>query len=402
MIGRVFKRIYKNKKGEVKTARFYSISFPFRGRERIESTGLTDEKAAKAVLMDRLAVVLGGSYAPGANRWTYADMLELMRQDYILQGHRSWHDVVGKTPPLTSFFELILVKDINAPLINSYKSRRVQEGAARATINGELRYLRRMLNLSVEAMKLTAAPRIKLLPEENRRDGFIDPGDFEALLTKIRDEDVRDLVDFLYQTGWRLQAGVNLEWNSVNDTRNSVTMTSALSKNKTPLELPINAKLGAILERRRKKRIITDAASERGGVELRKQSPVETCEALIRENRSAAAPVVKGRTFGLSPDAKICPLVFHRNGRKIKDFRDCWERATEAAGFRGLLVHDLCRSAARNLARAGVSETVASKYLNRKTLSIYKLYRIVDREDLRLAGEALDREQSTVRKVEKI
>jgi len=43
-----------------------------------------------------------------------------------------------------------------------------------------------------------------------------------------------------------------------------------------------------------------------------------------------------------------------------------------------------------NLSRAGVHETVASKFMNRKTLAIYKLYRVVDSEDLRLAGAALD------------
>jgi hypothetical protein len=44
-----------------------------------------------------------------------------------------------------------------------------------------------------------------------------------------------------------------------------------------------------------------------------------------------------------------------------------------------------------NLSRAGVPETVASKYMNRKTLSIYKLYRIVDTVDTELAGEAYQR-----------
>jgi hypothetical protein len=44
-----------------------------------------------------------------------------------------------------------------------------------------------------------------------------------------------------------------------------------------------------------------------------------------------------------------------------------------------------------NLSRAGVPETVASKYMNRKTLAIYKQYRIVDTVDTELAGEAYQR-----------
>jgi integrase len=86
-----------------------------------------------------------------------------------------------------------------------------------------------------------------------------------------------------------------------------------------------------------------------------------------------------------------CPFIFHRNGRPIKDFRDEWKRATGEAKLTGLTDHALCRSYAVNLSRAGVAETVASKYMSRKTLSIYKLYRIVDTVDTELAGEAYQR-----------
>ena len=50
----------------------------------------------------------------------------------------------------------------------------------------------------------------------------------------------------------------------------------------------------------------------------------------------------------------------------------------------------VARSCAVNPSRAGVHETVASKYMNRKMLAIYKQYRIVDTRDMELAGEALE------------
>ena len=48
------------------------------------------------------------------------------------------------------------------------------------------------------------------------------------------------------------------------------------------------------------------------------------------------------------------------------------------------------------------AETVASKYMNRKTLSIYKLYRIVDTVDTELAGEAYQRYLDNEAKAAKI
>jgi len=44
---------------------------------------------------------------------------------------------------------------------------------------------------------------IELLEGENKKDGHVEPGDFNRLLSKFDDSDVRDLVEFLYVAGWR-------------------------------------------------------------------------------------------------------------------------------------------------------------------------------------------------------
>jgi hypothetical protein len=50
-------------------------------------------------------------------------------------------------------------------------------------------------------------------------------------------------------------------------------------------------------------------------------------------------------------------FVFTRpRGRTVKDFRATWAKVTEAAGCRGLLLHDLRRTAVRNLRRLGIIE----------------------------------------------
>ena len=55
----------------------------------------------------------------------------------------------------------------------------------------------------------------------------------------------------------------------------------------------------------------------------------------------------------------------------------------------GTIPHDLRRCAARNLSRAGVSESVAMEITGHKTRSMYRRYRIVDERDLREATERL-------------
>jgi integrase len=76
-------------------------------------------------------------------------------------------------------------------------------------------------------------------------------------------------------------------------------------------------------------------------------------------------------------------FVFTRSdGRRVRDFRRTWAKASEAAGMPGLLFHDLRRTAARNLRRAGVPETVIMKIGGWRTRSVFERYAIVSRTDI--------------------
>jgi site-specific recombinase XerD len=343
-IGRVFRRTWKRPDGTIAQSRFFSIAFPFRGREKVESSRLESESQAKALLGRRLKEIGRGSYAPQQDRFFFRDMWELLRVDYVRKKNRSWDDAELKIRPLKAYFEHTRGRDIDNEAIGKYIDHRFAQDIATATINGELRYLRRMLRLSCKYNKLGQIPMIELLEGENKKDGHVEPGDFNRLLQQFDDLDVRDLVEFLFVAGWRVNSAERLEKLDVDWDRETVKLRAAVSKNKTPMELSFAKfpSMKQILLRRREQ---------------------------------------------LRPDS---PYIFHRNGRRIKDFRAEWTKATAKAKLTGLSVHDLCRSCAVNLSRAGVPETVASKYMNRKTLAIYKQYRIVDTRDTELAGEALE------------
>jgi integrase len=74
----------------------------------------------------------------------------------------------------------------------------------------------------------------------------------------------------------------------------------------------------------------------------------------------------------------------------VRNLRKEWAKATVAAHYPATLLHDLRRSAVRNMRKAGVSESVAMKVSGHKTAAIFRRYDIISDDDLHEAMEAVE------------
>jgi integrase len=99
-----------------------------------------------------------------------------------------------------------------------------------------------------------------------------------------------------------------------------------------------------------------------------------------------------------------CRFVFHDDGERVGNFRKSWWNACVAAGLGrfektndkkkvnvGLLVHDLRRSAVRNMVRAGIGEKTAMERSGHKTRSIFDRYDITSEKDQVEASDKLEK-----------
>lgn len=211
--------------------------------------------------------------------------------------------------------------DITENLIDRYAADRLAEDAAPATVNRELAALKRMIRLGKRAKLVGTVPTIQMLEERNVRKGFVEDGQFEALLRELP-EHLGPLALVAFVTGWRKGELLSRKWRHVDFDAGWLRLEPGETKNGEARMFPLIPHLRAALEEQRERK---------GEIERR-----------------------TGHIIG--------SLFFYfDSGKPIRDFRGAWASACRRAGCPELIFHDFRRTAVRNLVRAGVPEPVAMK-----------------------------------------
>lgn len=242
--------------------RFWWIAYSFREHSYQESSESTDKKVAAKRLRERLGKVNKPHFVDPAmeRRWTLDDMLEQLRLEYERKQNNSFHTVKSVFKHVQKEFEFHRVVDITAEEIADYASRRAKpaskggEGAAPGSVNLELACLRHGFKLMFEKKMISEVPTIKLFEIDNARQGFIGVAEFNALLEEIRSQDVKDIVEFMYNSGWRSGEARQLRWAWLDLPTNMIRLPAEFSKSKKPRNLPITGALMDVIERRLKVR----------------------------------------------------------------------------------------------------------------------------------------------------
>lgn len=325
------------------------------GRQHRVSTGTPVKQKALAFLR-KLMSDRDRGLAPitDARRITYGDLRAGLLASYVERGNRSLvtradgEDTITGLPQLDAFFKfdpkhpgpsvVHITVDTGRDFVKARQSEEPPAGAA--VINRSLACLRRMLRIAHEDGKIQTVPVIRLLKEPPARKGFLEAKRFQELVGRLPIH-LRPLITLLYYDGVRLGEALQIEWPQVDLGRRIIRLHE--TKNDEPRIVPLPSVLVNMLRALEPK-----VGRVFDGTNLRKEW-VTACAA--------------------------CGL-----GRKIEV-----EGKKYDPRYEGLIVHDLRRSAVRNLVNAGVPETVAMKISGHKTRSVFDRYAIASEADLTMA-----------------
>ncbi len=328
-----------------KGSKNWHIEYWFRGRQMRESSGSAREADAVELLNKRLGEkATGRLVGPQMERTTFEEIVQMLVDDYRVNGRRSAGRMQQSVRHLSRFFERHRALDITPDQVTRYISWRLKgtPPAMPATIRNEVAALKRMFTLAHRAGKVPARPSFPSIQVHNTRSGFFEEHELRAILMRLPPA-VAVLVEFLWLTGWRIGEAMALTWRQVDLKAGVVRLEPGTTKNSEGRTFPFSAcpELARLLESQRK-----------------------LTSSIERETN------------------QIVPYVFHRNGKRIRSIQTAWRNACDKAGYPGRLVHDLRRTAVREMERAGVPRSVAMQLSGHKTESIYRRYAIVSEADL--------------------
>ena len=325
--GRIFHRL---------NSKFLWLQYNVSGQTHRESARTSKVSEARELLNKRLTEAADrGSVVSAGRTTTLADLVKTIKENYAIKKRVSARTLEYRLRHVIEYFGAhTKARDIRSGMIPSYIAHRQKQGAAPGTVNRELAALKRAYNLALKYEKVASVPKFEMLPEAPPREGFFEPADFHAVRDHLPDY-LRDVLWFLYLSGWRTEDVRGLTWGAVDKDLRNIRLPRQIITNKNkPSLLPVTGELAGIMARAKAARRLD------------------------------------------------CPYVFHRDGRRFRDWRHAWATAVRKVGLAGQLVHDFRRSAVRNLKRAGVDDTVAMKLTGHKTRAVFDNYNITSEDDL--------------------
>jgi integrase len=290
---------------------------------------------------------------------TVGELLDDLLRDYKLgQKDYGWAERVVRLHIRPNFGDLS-ASSVKTSDLRHFTDEQLEKGDQPATVNRSLALLRRAFNLGRKASppKVARMPNFELLPEQNARQGFLEPVEYRAILRELPAH-LQPVLTFAYFTGCRRGEILGLRWDQVDLDTGVVRLLAGETKNGEGRTIPLASEVIGMLK-------------------------------LQSARREANFP-------------KVSWVFCDKLGEKVVDIMKYWRTACKRSGFIDSdgkptkMLHDCRRSAVRNMVRSGTPEIVCMAVSGHKTRSIFDRYNIVSEVDLTAAARRLSAHLQTL------
>jgi integrase len=224
------------------------------------------------------------------------------------------------------------LSDISADRIEEYKEERIAEGVEPATINHDLRVLRRMMRLAERKQLIARSPFVEVdfLKQSSPHPPHIVTFEEEEKILRTAMPYMRVLVVLILETGMRShREALALRWDSI-DFANDLIRVSESKTRAGIRNIPLSAR----------------------------------CKTELLHWHEMIGPDFSPFLF---PNLRI-------PSRPIKDVRHAWAKALKDAGIEYFWIYNLRHTFASRLSAAGVSDLFVAQMIGHSTPSILQKY----------------------------
>jgi integrase len=321
--------LYKRAKG--KKSRNWMMAVSINGRQVCKSTHTCNKRLAGQLLARWETEVFEGRFHLPKSNPPY---FEIWANEFLDKvGHpntrRRYKSSVGK---LKDRFNGVRLSDVSPQRIEEYKAARLAEGVEPATINHDLRVLRRMMRLAERNQLIARNPfsQVDFLRQQPPRAPHIVTFEEEERILTVAVPYIRVLVVLILETGMRShKEALSLRWDAVDFTNDCIRVQE--SKTRAGIRnVPLSVR----------------------------------CKTELLRWRKMVGP-------------EFSPFVFpnlRKPSQSMKDIRHAWAKTLSNAGLEFFVTYNLRHSCASRLSAAGVSDLFVAQMIGHSSPGILQKY----------------------------
>jgi integrase len=339
-------RVYQPRKnGKPLGIWYYDIYF---GGRRKTRRGFRTKRDAEEALKAERKRKARGEFVPAETEVLRVDtVLDRYLEDAKERGKKSIASMRSRIGLLKSSLGSVRALDLRTDDVQRYRQERLGAGINKATIDRDVETMRAAFRLAYRRETLPKIPYFPFYNVDNVKMRFYEPGETEKLI-KALSQPLSEIVRFVSLTGWRISEVLGLRWENVDMSVHEIRLST--SKNGRPRTLALNGELWDLVVRR-----------------------------------------WGAREYKTKKTSGIATHVFHRRGGRgvsYSWYRKEFNEACVKSEVVGKTTHDFRRTVARDLRRAGVSETVCMAITGHESPEVFRRYAIVATKEQEAAFEA--------------